>query len=228
MKETKTILVADDEQEIRSLIRVFLEKDGYVVVEAQDGEEALRKLNKEIDLMVLDIMMPHIDGIEVLRKVRQENNIPIIILSAKSSDCDKILGLDLGADDFMVKPFNPLELVARVSANIRRFYQFGCELQEEQNITVKDVTLNIQECVLVLDTERVPLTSVEYKILKLLMSQPGRVFTKQQIYEAGWDQLYAIDDNSIMVCISKIRAKLKDTEGKYISTIRGLGYRFEK
>lgn len=229
MKASKTILVVDDEKEIRDLTRVYLEKDGYCVIEAQDGEEALEKLSKDIDLMVLDIMMPRIDGIEVLRKVRETSNIPIIILSAKSTDCDKILGLDLGADDFMVKPFNPLELVARVSSNIRRFYQLGCEPQEKkQYITVKDITLDIQECVLLVDNARQPLTSVEYKILRLLMSQPGRVFTKQQIYEAGWGEQYVVDDNSIMVCISKIRAKLKDTEGKYISTIRGLGYRFEK
>lgn len=229
MKTSQTILVVDDEKEIRKLIRVYLEKDGYSVIEAQDGEEALRLLNEDIDLIVLDIMMPKVDGIEVLRKVRQANNIPIIILSAKSTDCDKILGLDLGADDFMVKPFNPLELVARVSSNIRRFYQLGCRQQEpEQVITVKDVTLDTQECMLIVDNVRQPLTSVEYKILRLLMSQPGRVFTKQQIYEAGWGEQFVVDDNSIMVCISKIRTKLKDTDGKYISTIRGLGYRFEK
>lgn len=229
MKRSKTILVVDDEQEIRSLIRVYLEKDGYSVEEAQNGREALEKFHKDIDLMVLDIMMPHMDGVEVLRRVRKESNIPIIILSAKSEDYDKILGLDLGADDFMVKPFNPLELVARVTANIRRFYQLGCEKQEDNRyIAVKNIVLDVQECVVYVGKEKVSLTSVEYKLLQLFMNQPGRVFTKQQIYEAGWGERYVVDDNSIMVCISKLRAKLNDTQGTYISTIRGLGYRFEK
>jgi DNA-binding response OmpR family regulator len=229
MEKKRTVLVADDEKEIRSLIRVYLEKDGYDVIEAEDGAEVLRLINEEIDTIILDIMMPHVDGVEVLRRVRQTNNVPIIIVSAKSEGCDRVLGLDLGADDYIVKPFDPLELVARVSSNIRRFYQLGSRNKvNTENITVKDVILDTQECVLIVNNERIILTSVEYKVLLLLMGHPGRVFTKQQLYEAGWEGISVVDDNSIMVCISKIRGKLNDTDGKYITTIRGLGYRFEK
>ena len=229
MKKSRTILVADDEKEIRSLMRVYLEKDGYDVTEAENGAEVLKRLDESVDLMVLDIMMPQIDGIEVLKKVRKNNNIPIIIVSAKSEGYERILGLDLGADDYMTKPFDPLELVARVSSNIRRFYQLGSKGNEyQENIIVRDITLDTQECILLVNNTRITLTSVEYKVLHLLMSHPGRVFTKQQIYEAGWGEISVVDDNSIMVVISKIRNKLNDNKDKYITTIRGLGYRFEK
>lgn len=229
MKKSRTILVADDEKEIRSLMRVYLEKDGYDVIEAENGAEVLKRLDETVDLMILDIMMPQIDGIEVLKKVRKNNNIPIIIVSAKSEGYERILGLDLGADDYMTKPFDPLELVARVSSNIRRFYQLGSKGNEyQENIIVRDITLDTQECILLVNNTRITLTSVEYKVLHLLMSHPGRVFTKQQIYEAGWGEISVVDDNSIMVVISKIRNKLNDNKDKYITTIRGLGYRFEK
>lgn len=229
MKKSRTILVADDEKEIRSLMRVYLEKDGYDVIEAENGAEVLKRLDETVDLMILDIMMPQIDGIEVLKKVRKNNNIPIIIVSAKSEGYERILGLDLGADDYMTKPFDPLELVARVSSNIRRFYQLGSKGNEyQENIIIRDITLDTQECILLVNNTRITLTSVEYKVLHLLMSHPGRVFTKQQIYEAGWGEISVVDDNSIMVVISKIRNKLNDNKDKYITTIRGLGYRFEK
>lgn len=229
MSEKKTILVADDEKEIRSLIRVYLEKDGFDVIEAENGLQVLERIEQDVDLLVLDIMMPHLDGIEALRRIRSKNNIPVIILSAKSRNCDRILGLDLGADDYMVKPFDPLELVSRIKANLRRYYQLGGRGEEHaENITVRDVTLDTASCMLIKGNEQIALTSVEYRILFLMMGQPGRVFTKQQIYEAGWEENMVVDDNSIMVCISKLRAKLKDTEGRYITTIRGLGYRFEK
>lgn len=222
------ILVADDEIEIRNLIRIYLEKDGYDVIEAKDGVEVLEQLSDKINLVILDIMMPQLDGIEVLKKIRKENNIPIIIVSAKSQGYERILGLDLGADDYITKPFDPLELVARVSSNIRRFYQLGSSTRNNKIITVRDIKLDCNECILIKREERISLTSVEYKILLLLMSHPGRVYTKQQIYEAGWGEISVVDDNSIMVCISKIRSKLNDTNGSYIKTIRGLGYRFEK
>lgn len=229
MGNSRTVLVADDEKEIRSFIRVYLEKDGYNVIEAQDGEEVLRLLNQNIDIVILDIMMPEIDGIEVLRRIREINNVPILIVSAKSESFDRILGLDLGADDYIVKPFDPLELVARVSSNIRRFYKLGGRSKDNyKRVIVNDVILNTEECVLIVDEKRIELTSIEYKVLFLMMSHPGRVFTKQQIYEAGWEEISVVDDNSIMVCISKIRAKLNDNDGRYITTIRGLGYRFEK
>lgn len=228
MKEQRTILIADDEKEIRSLIRLYLEKDGYKVIEAADGKEALDQMKQEVDLVVLDIMMPHIDGMTVLQQIRRISNVPIIMLSSKTGHADRILGLDLGADDYMVKPFDPLELVARISANLRRFYKLGSNCEAKEQVSVNDITLDTAACTLEVAHEKVVLTSVEYKVLYLLMSQPGRVFTKQQIYEAGWESNGFVDDNSIMVCMSKIRMKLKDTEGKYIKTIRGLGYRFEK
>ncbi len=229
MNKTKTILVADDEKEIRSLIKLYLEKDGFRVIEAENGLQVLESIEQGVDLLVLDVMMPHLDGLQVLRQIREENNIPVIILSAKTGNCDRILGLDMGADDYMVKPFDPLELVSRIKANLRRYYQLGGSVQDvPETIVVRDIILDTVSCTLIKDDERIPLTSVEYRILFLMMSQPGRVFTKQQIYEAGWEEHVVVDDNSIMVCISKIRTKLKDADGHYIATIRGLGYRFEK
>ena len=228
MKVQRTILIADDEKEIRSLIRLYLEKDGYKVIEAANGKEALERISQEVDLAVLDIMMPHVDGMTVLQQIRRISNVPIIMLSSKTGHSDRILGLDLGADDYMVKPFDPLELVARIAANLRRFYKLGSNCEVTEQVSVNGITLDTAACTLEVNHEKVVLTSVEYKVLYLLMSQPGRVFTKQQIYEAGWENSGVVDDNSIMVCMSKIRMKLKDTEGKYIKTIRGLGYRFEK
>lgn len=229
IENQRTVLIADDEPEIRSLVRLYLEKDGYNVIEATDGIEVLNLINEKIDLLILDLMMPQINGIEVLKRVRKVNNMPIIILSAKTEGYDRVLGLDLGADDYITKPFDPLELVARVSSNIRRFYHLGSRNSSSNGVlTVRDVVLDKDECVLIVKGKRIELTSVEYKILLLFMSNPGTVFTKQQIYEAGWNDITIVDDNSIMVCISKLRNKLSDTNEIYITTIRGLGYRFEK
>lgn len=226
------ILVADDETEIRDVLRLYLEKEGYEVVEAADGLEAVRLIKREkIDLAILDIMMPGLDGYRVLRNIREENNLPVLVLSAKSSDSDKILGLDLGADDYITKPFVPLEAVARVKSNLRRFYALGAgedRAAGEEAILVGDLRLEPDTCLLYRAGERIGLTSVEFRIMKLFMENPGRVFTKQQIFEAGWGETYMVSDNNVMVCISKLRAKL-DCEGRnYISTIRGLGYRMEK
>ena len=223
------ILVADDEAEIRQILRLYLEKDGYEVVEAQDGLEALEKCqNMEIGMAILDIMMPKLNGYQVVQKIRKESNIPIIMISAKGQDEDKILGLDLGADDYITKPFNPLEAVARINSNIRRFYSLGARGVEKTSLIVKNLRLEMDECIVYKDDEPIDLTSVEYKILKLFMENPGKVFTKQQIYEAGWDDDYIVADNNIMVCISKLRAKIDDEDNEYIKTIRGLGYRMEK
>lgn len=225
------ILVADDETEIRDVLRLYLEKEGYEVVEAADGPEALRLLKQEkIDLAILDIMMPRLDGYRVLRNIREESNLPVLMLSAKGSDSDKILGLDLGADDYITKPFVPLEAVARVKSNLRRFYALGGgeERTSEAALQVGDLRLEPDACLLYRKGEKIELTSVEFRIVKLFMENPGRVFTKQQIFEAGWGETYMVSDNNVMVCISKLRAKL-DLDGRsYISTIRGLGYRLEK
>lgn len=229
------ILVVDDEPEIRDLLHLYLEKDGYDVIEAADGASALSALENAavsgdgIDLMILDIMLPGIDGYRVLRNIREKNNIPVIILSAKSGDADKILGLDLGADDYITKPFQPLEAVARVNSNIRRFYALGGGNQKQVEIlTVRDLQLDLQSCQLVKNGQAIELTSVEFKIMKLFMENPGKVFTKQQLFEQGWGDEYLVSDNNIMVCISKLRAKLSEDGNAYIKTIRGLGYRLEK
>lgn len=224
------ILVADDEPEIRDVLRLYLEKDGYEVTEAADGVEAMKILKDEkIDLVILDIMMPGLDGYRVLRNIREDNNVPVIILSAKSTDSDKILGLDLGADDYIVKPFAPLEAIARVNSNIRRFYALGAGgvsvKAKGKELSVQDLRLDLDSCVLYRGEEAIDLTSVEFKIMKLFMENPGKVFTKQQIFEQGWGDDYLVSDNNIMVCISKLRAKLDDGEKEYIRTIRGLGYR---
>lgn len=227
MPDQKTVLIADDEKEIRDLIRIYLEKDGYVVMEADDGLTAM-ELVKCADILLLDIMMPHINGITVLQQLREKSNIPVIIISAKTAYCDRILGLDLGADDYIVKPFDPMEVVARVTANLRRFYKLGGQAGKDQTLQVKDLELDRDACMLRQNNVEIPLTSVEFRIMKMFMEYPGRVFTKQNIYMAGWEEDKIVDDNSIMVCISKIRAKLNDPGSRYISTIRGLGYRFEK
>lgn len=226
------ILIADDEAEIRDVLRLYLEKDGYEVVEAADGVEAMEKIRKEQpDLVILDIMMPGLDGYRVLRNIRENNNIPVIMLSAKDTDADKILGLDLGADDYITKPFGPLEAVARVNSNIRRFYSLGAgggRKKAVRELVVQDLRLDLESCLLYRGEEPIELTSVEFRIMQLFMEEPGKVFTKQQIYEKGWGDEYLVSDNNIMVCISKLRAKLEQGGREYIKTIRGLGYRLEK
>lgn len=224
-----TILVADDEKEIRELLRLYLENAGYKVIEAEDGQQAMDIFHSQkIDLCLLDIMMPKMDGYHVLQELRKESNVPVMILSAKDADSEKILGLNLGADDYMAKPFNPLEAVARVNSNIRRFYSLGTSAQASEVLTVKDLTLDLDACELRRGDEAIELSSVEYKIMELFMKHPGKVFTKQQIYEYGWGEEFIVADNNIMVCISKLRDKLAEDPSAYIKTIRGLGYRLEK
>ena len=224
-----TILIADDETDIRELLRLYLEKDGYHVLEAADGQSALSLLEQEeIDMALLDIMMPKVDGYHVLKKLRESSNMPVMILSAKNQDSDKILGLDLGADDYLAKPFNPMEAMARINSNIRRFYSLGAKGEKVKQLEVKDLRLDTKECVVYRNGSPIDLTSVEYKLLRMFMEYPGKVFTKQQVYENVWGEEYAIADNNIMVCISRLRAKLSEDGSAYIKTIRGLGYRMEK
>ena len=229
------ILVADDEAEIRDLLRLYLENSGYDVLEAADGLEALAILEKNhVDLAVLDVMMPALNGLHVLKKLRETSNIPVLVFSAKDTDADKILGLNLGADDYLTKPFNPLEAVARINSNIRRFYSLGAGTGNERsnaairNLKVKDLELDTESCILYRGEEKIELSSVEYRIMHLFMEHPGKVFTKEQIFHAGWNEEFMEDANNVMVCISKLRAKLSDDGGKYIRTVRGLGYRMEK
>lgn len=226
------ILIADDEAEIRDLLRLYLEKDGYEALEAADGLETMEIVKKEKpDLLLLDIMMPGLDGYRVLRNIRENNNMPVIILSAKGTNTDKILGLDLGADDYITKPFEPLEAVARVNSNIRRFYSLGAgtDLHKKvKELRAGDLCLDPEACLVYRGDEVIELTSIEFKILRLFMEEPGKVFTKQQIYENAWGDEYMASDNSVMVGISKLRTKLENNGKEYIKTIRGLGYRLEK
>ena len=225
------ILVADDEPEIRELLRLYLENEQYEVIEAENGAEALRLTDVEKpDLVMLDIMMPQMDGYQALKHIREKNNVPVIIISARDEDSSKILGLNLGADDYIAKPFNPLEAVARVNSNLRRFYSLGAGGRDSaaQPIRVRDLELDPESYTLTRNGQAIELTGVEYKIMELLMSHPGKVYTKQQIYEYAWGDEYFVADNNIMVCISKLRSKLSDDTSEYIKTLRGLGYRLEK
>ena len=224
-----TVLIADDEKEIRDLLRLYLENEGYRIIEAADGMEAVNAVKeKHPDICLLDIMMPGKDGLSVLKEIRDESNIPVIMISAKTADVERILGLNLGADDYIPKPFNPLEVAARVKSNLRRYYDLGSGKAAAETFTVKDLVLDTDSCTLTKGGVPLQLTSVEYKIMEMFMRYPGKVFTKQQIYECGWDDEYVVSDNNIMVSISKLRTKLDEDPSRYITTLRGLGYRMEK
>ena len=226
------ILLAEDDEDIVKLLKLYLENEGYVVLWAKDGVEASEIFDKEkVDLALVDIMMPRMNGYELTKYIRKKSNIPIIILSAAQLDSDKILGLNLGADDYMVKPFNPLELIARINANLRRFYKLGnVKDADDGKINIGELTLDTH--MLTLEKKGVPinLTATEYKILVMLMKSPGRVFTKMQIYEEVNVDYYANDDNTMMVHISNLRDKIEDDpkNPRYIKTVRGLGYKIEK
>ena len=225
--------MADDEPDIRSVLALYLENAGYEVLEAADGGAALEALQHErVDLCLLDIMMPVLDGYHVLKRIRETSDVPVIVISAKGQDPEKILGLNLGADDYMVKPFNPLEAVARVNSTLRRTKGLMARQQTQGQpstvLRVRDLVLDADACALTCAGEPIDLTPVELRIMTLLMEHPGRVFTKQQLYECGWGDEYVAAENSVMVCMSKLRAKLSDDPQAYIKTIRGLGYRLEK
>lgn len=226
------ILIADDEVEILETLDIYLEKEGYEVHKAEDGLSAWKLIQStEIDLAVLDIMMPIIDGYKLIKMIRENYNIPVIMLSAKNQDSDKILGLGLGADDYVSKPFNPLELVARVNAQIRRFYNFNIGIESSKLvINIGDIRFDVFNSVVSRGTQELDLTSVEFKILRLLMENAGRILTKKEIYEAVWEDHFLGDDNIIMVHISNLRDKIEINSRKpvYIKTVRGLGYKFEK
>lgn len=228
----KTILIIDDEKEIRELLAIYLKNMGYAALEAGNGAEALTVMKQEsIDLVIADVMMPEMDGWTLLKKIRQNTQIPFLFISAKSDDLDKIYGLQLGADDYVGKPFNPLEVVSRVQALLRRVEAYGKRADPEPAaIEIGDVRLDLKGCMLYKAGVQKELSSYEFKILALLMKHAGRVLTKSQIYEQVWGEEYLGDENIIMVYISRIRDKIEDAPKKpeYLSTIRGLGYRFEK
>lgn len=222
----QTILIAEDEADIRNILRLYLESENYEVLEAADGESAVAAVrNGSPDLVILDIMMPKLDGFAVVRAIRQQSDIPVLILSARNQDNDKILGLNLGADDYIAKPFNALEIVARVKAHLRR-----SDRSRTAFYSVGGLTLNPETCTVTKDGEPVLLTPTEYKLLSVLMRSPGRIFTRVQLSEAINGEYYENDDNTMMVHISKLREKIEDNPRKpaRLVTVRGLGYRFEK
>lgn len=220
------ILIAEDEADIRNILKLYLESEGFEVVQACDGGQALRMAQQEMpDLILLDVMMPNMDGFAVTQALRQYSQVPILILSARSQDADKILGLNLGADDYIAKPFNALEVVARVKAHLRRGQQGAASV-----INVNGLSLNAEACTVTKEGTLLALTPTEYKLLSVFMRSPGRIFTKVQLSEAINGEYFESDENTIMVHISKLRDKIEDNPRKpaRLVTIRGLGYRFEK
>ena len=227
------ILVCDDDKEIVEAIEIYLTQDGHQVLEAYDGIEAVEILKKEsVDLLIMDIMMPRMDGIRATLKIREKHNIPIIILSAKSEDADKILGLNIGADDYITKPFNPLELVARVKSHLRRYMQLGSTtIKESEAIyTVGGLAINDDLKEVTVDGEQVKLTPIEYNILRLLVKHQGKVFSIDQIYENIWNENAVGVDNTVAVHIRHIREKIEinPKEPRYLKVVWGVGYKIEK
>ena len=227
------ILVCDDDKEIVEAIDIYLTQEGYTVRKAYDGEEALKILKEEeIDLLIIDVMMPRLDGIRATLKIREENNIPIIILSAKSEDADKILGLNVGADDYVTKPFNPLELVARVKSQMGRYTQLGSTRLDAGKAVYSTGGLSINDDLkgVTADGEPVKLTPIEYNILLFLVKNQGKVFSIDQIYEKIWNEDAIGVDNTVAVHIRHIREKIEinPKEPRYLKVVWGVGYKVEK
>ncbi len=228
------VLIVEDDKEIREGIKIYLKSQGYQVYQAADGVEGLEVINREeIHLAIVDIMMPRMDGITLTAKLREKYDFPVIFLSAKSEEVDKILGLNMGADDYVTKPFTPMELLARVNSQLRRYSRFmerlGAKEQKEHVYTVGGLELNEDTVEVTVDGESVKMTPIEYKILLLLMKNPGRVFSADEIYERVWNER-AINTDTIMVHVRNIREKieLNPREPKYLKVVWGVGYKIEK
>lgn len=224
------ILVVDDDREIVDSIGIFLSGEGYKVLKAYDGIEALDILSEnEVHLMILDVMMPKLDGIKTLMKLRESRNIPVILLSAKSEDADKILGLTAGADDYVTKPFNPSELVARVKSQLRRYTTLGSIGKQNGEIVIDGLVVNTEKKTVKVDGEDVRLTPIEYKILELLVRNRGRVFSAEDIYSNVWNEETVVGDNTIAVHIRHIREKIEinPKEPKYLKVVWGIGYKID-
>ena len=227
------ILVCDDDKEIVEAIEIYLTQEGYKVAKAYDGIQALQVLESDkVDLLIIDVMMPRLDGIRATLKIREKNNMPIIILSAKSEDADKILGLNVGADDYVTKPFNPLELVARVKSQMRRYTQLGSTVKVENAAiySVGGLVINDDQKEVTVDGESVKLTPIEYNILLLLTKNQGKVFSIDQIYENIWNENAIGVDNTVAVHIRHIREKIEinPKEPRYLKVVWGVGYKIEK
>ena len=226
------ILVCDDDREIVDAIEIYLMNEGYRIFKAYDGEEAIKIIkSQDIHLLIMDVMMPKLDGIHATLKIREYSSIPIIILSAKSEDTDKILGLNIGADDYVTKPFNPLELIARVKSNLRRYTSLG-SLNVENNavFSAGGLVINDDTKEVTVDGEAVKLTPIEYNILLLLMKNQGRVFSIDQIYESIWNEDAIGADNTVAVHIRHIREKIEinPKDPRYLKVVWGVGYKIDK
>jgi DNA-binding response OmpR family regulator len=225
------ILVCDDDKEICEAIKIYLENEGYTIFKAYQGLEAVEIVkNHEIHLIIMDIMMPQMDGLRATMKIREEKNIPIIMLSAKSEDTDKIIGLNLGADDYITKPFNPLELIARVKSQLRRYTTLGTLETKNDLYKTGGLVIDDESKRITVDGDEVKLTPVQYKILKLLTANAGRVFSIDEIYEKVWNETAFSAENTVVVHIRKIREKIEinPREPKYLKVVWGIGYKVEK
>ncbi|PGM59303.1 response regulator transcription factor [Bacillus sp. AFS053548] len=225
------ILVCDDDQSIVEAICIYLENEGYSIFKAYNGVEALATIeNEEIHLIIMDIMMPKLDGIRTTMKIRENYGVPVIMLSAKSEDSDKILGLNLGADDYITKPFNPLELIARVKSQLRRYTSLGSLETKNSLYRSGGLVVDDESKIITVDGEVVHLTPVQYKIVKLLTENAGRVFSIEEIYERVWNETAFNPENTVSVHIRKIREKIEinPKEPKYLKVVWGVGYKVEK
>lgn len=226
------ILVCDDDREIVDAIEIYLMQEGFGVIKAYDGEEAIEQLKKnDVKLLIIDIMMPKLDGIRATMKIREYSSIPILFLSAKSQDSDKILGLNIGADDYITKPFNPLELIARVKSHLRRYTKLGNELEVVEHVySAGGLVINDETKEVTVEGEPVKLTPIEYNILLLLVKNQGRVFSINQIYENIWEEEAIGADNTVAVHIRHIREKIEinPKEPRYLKVVWGVGYKIEK
>ena len=235
--EIKTnVLVVDDDKEIVGAIAALLEREGYNIYRAYDGLMALDAvMSNDIHLMLIDVMMPNMDGLSAIMRIRETKNIPIIVLSAKSENTDKVVGLSVGADDYITKPYNPMELVARVKSGLRRYMHFGAfgndsSKKRDDVLTVGGLELQLNDKRLLVDGEQVKLTATEFKILELLMRNPGRIYSAEEIYEKVWNEEGFGVENTVMVHIRHIREKLEinPKEPRYIKVVWGLGYKLEE
>ena len=232
MNGAETILIADDDREIAAAVEIYLTAEGYRVLTAANGLEALETLGREPDvsLIIMDVMMPGMDGIRATMKIREERNIPIIMLSAKSEDYDKVAGLGIGADDYVTKPFNPLELIARVKSHIRRYKTLGGMEQREGVFSTGGLVVDDESKTVTLDGEAVTVTPIEFGILRYLTQNAGRVFSIGQIYEAVWREPAYSPENTVAVHIRRIREKIEFDPGnpRYLKVVWGIGYKIEK
>lgn len=230
--EKERILVVDDDRDIVATLKIQLEKEGFPVLCAYDGKEALDILMKEpVHLILLDVMMPHLDGFSAIMKIRERQNIPILVMSAKSEESDKILGLSIGADDYITKPFHSKEVIARVKSQLRRYMKLGGIHSASEEIKIGRLCYNFTAHILTADGEPVKLTSIETKIIELLMKHPGRIFSAEEIYSMVWEEpVTCSGENTVMVHIRRIREKIEinPSEPEYLKVVWGIGYKFEK